>query len=92
MSHGGCVKVLMIYLTFFTHTKALKSKVYLIKRFNSAVFLVLNNTYGQWPQYWTGHEIPRRRYSGPVAKPSATKAPLLVPCSQQTWVSVMLCG
>ena len=44
----------MIYLTFFTHTKALKSNVYLIKHFNSAVFLVLNNTYGQWPQYWTG--------------------------------------
>lgn len=44
----------MIYLTFFTHTKALKSKVYLIKHFNSAVFLVLNNTYGQWPQYQAG--------------------------------------
>ena len=48
------IKLLMIYLTFFTHTKALKSKVYLIKHFNSAVFLVLNNTYGQWPQYWAG--------------------------------------
>ena len=45
------IKLLMIYLTFFIHTQALKSNVYLTYKafqLRPAIFPVLNTTYGKW--------------------------------------------